>query len=398
VENPIGRLVASVSTGELERRWNTVREVMRDRKIDFLVMRQDEEYYGGYVRWFSGIAPRHGYPMTVIFPVDDEMTIISSSPPAPPNDGRPPEWAVRGVKRRLGAPYYVSLCYTNNYDSELAVGVLKEKKNPTIGFVGTASIHAPFYLYVTGHLSGATFVDETDPIDYLKAKKSSEEIEWIRGTARLQDSVMEHLKKVIKPGIKDLDIHAEADYASTKLGSTRLQVLISSYHPGEQPMGFMGRHFMNRVLREGDHVIVLLEGNGPAGYYTEIARVFSLGEPTQEAKDMYALALEAQEFTRKMLKPGAIPKEIWDANNEFLEKRGSGPEGRLYAHGEGYEMVERPAIRYDEPMEVQAGMNIAVHPVAKNKRVWTNVCDNYLVIEDGIAECLHKTAKDIIVL
>ena len=99
-----------------------------------------------------------------------------------------------------------------------------------------------------------------------------------------------------------------------------------------------------------------------------------------------------------MLKPGANPKEIWDVNNEFLQKRGSGPEARLYAHGEGYEMVERPAIRYDEPMKIQAGMNITVHPVWKNSRVWTTICDNYMVGENGVGPCLHKTPKEIILV
>ncbi len=395
MEDPKERLVTSVSSGELERRWKAAREMMRDRKIDYLLMRQDEEYFGGYVRWFSGVVPRHSYPFTVIFHIDEEMTTIASAPPSQP---RPPEWAIHGVKMRLGAPYYPSLHYTNAYDAELAVGVLKEKKDAKIGFVGMSSLHVPFYEYVKQHLPGATFVDVTDPIDYLKTIKSPEEIELIKQTAALQDAAMDYVRQKIKPGLKDLDIHAEADYVSTKLGSTRLQVLISSYHPGEQPMGFMGRHFMNRVLREGDHVVVLLEGNGPGGYYTEIARVFSLGEPAQEAKDMYATVLEAQELTLKLLRPGANPKDIWDANNEFLQKRGSGPEGRLYAHGEGYELVERPAIRYDEPMKIDAGMNIAVHPVGKNSRVWTTNCDNYLVTKNGVIPCLHKTPKEIIIV
>jgi Xaa-Pro aminopeptidase len=396
MEDPKERLVASVSSAELERRWKEARELMRDRKIDFLVMRQDEEFYGGYVRWFSAITPRHSYPFTVIFPVDDEMTTICS---APPGEGKPPEWSVYGVKKRLGAPYYPSMHYTGTYDAELAARVLSEKKAATIGWVGITSLHVNFYQYVTQHLTGATFVDMTDPIDYFKAIKSPEEIELIKGTAALQDKALEYVRQRIRPGLRDVDIHAEADYISTKLGSTRLQVLISSYQPGEQPMGFMGRHFMNRTLKEGDHVTVLLEGNGPGGYYTEIARVFSLGrDPTQETKDMFALSLEAQKLNLSLLKPGANPKDIWNASNAFLEKRGSGPEGRLYAHGEGYELVERPAIRYDEPMKVQAGMNLAVHPVAKNSRVWTTLCDNYLVTENGMSECLHKTPKEIFVV
>ena len=395
MEDPKKRLVPSVSSGELERRWRAAREMMLDRKINFLLMRQDEEYYCGYVRWFTGITPRHSYPFNVIFPIDDEMTTISSSPPAAPG---PPEWAVRGVKRRLGAPYYPSLHYTGTYDAELAVGILKERKGATIGIVGKSFFHVPFYEYVTAHLPGATFVDVTDPIDHLKAIKSPEEIEMIKRTAEIQDAALDHVRQKITPGLRDLDILAEADYVSTKLGSTRMQVLVSSYHPGEQPMGFQGRHYMNRVLREGDHVVVLLEGNGPGGFYTEIARVFSLGEPAPEAKEAFAHALEAQELTLRLLKPGANPKDVWDANNEFLQKKGYAPEGRLYAHGEGYEMVERPAIRYDEPMKIQAGMNIAVHPVVKNSRLWTTLCDNYLVTENGVGPCLHKTPKEIIIV
>ena len=389
------RLVTNVSSSELNRRWKAAREVMQDRKIDFLIIRQDTEYFGGYVRWFTGLAPHNGYPITVIFPISDEMITISSSPPARPG---PPEWAVRGVKTRLGAPYYPSLDYTRTYEAELVVGVLKERRGATIGVVRMSSFHVSFYQYLTQHLPTVTFVDLTEPLDHLKAIKSPEEIALIRGTAALQDATMEHLKKTLKPGMKDLDIHAEADYVSTKLGSTRQQVLIGSYHPGEEPVRFQTRNYMNRVLKEGDQVVVLLEGNGPGGYYTEISRVFSLGKPAQETQDMYAHVLEAQRLTLSMLRPGADPKEIWDANNEFLRKIGSDPEGRMYAHGEGYDMVERPAIRYDETMKIQAGMNITVHPNGKNDKVWISTCDNYLVTQTGVSPCLHKTPKDIIIM
>jgi Xaa-Pro aminopeptidase len=110
------------------------------------------------------------------------------------------------------------------------------------------------------------------------------------------------------------------------------------------------------------------------------------------------VALEAQGLTLKLLKPGANPKDIWDANNEFLEKKGYFPEQRLYAHGQGYDLVERPLIRYDEPMKIQAGMNITVHPAATHSTVWATVCDNYMVTETGVSPCLHQTPKEIIVV
>ncbi|MFH1488274.1 MAG: M24 family metallopeptidase, partial [Pseudomonadota bacterium] len=100
----------------------------------------------------------------------------------------------------------------------------------------------------------------------------------------------------------------------------------------------------------------------------------------------------------RMLKPGADPKEIWETNNAFLQKKGFFPERRLYAHGQGYDLVERPAIRYDEPMKMSANMNITVHPFAVNEKIWATLCDNFLVTETGEPVRIHKTPREIIVL
>jgi hypothetical protein len=59
MEDPRQRLTTSVSTGELERRWKAAREVMKEQKIDYLIMRNDEEFIGGYTRWFIDMPARH---------------------------------------------------------------------------------------------------------------------------------------------------------------------------------------------------------------------------------------------------------------------------------------------------------------------------------------------------
>ncbi len=396
MEDPRERLTTAISTAELERRWSAARAVMRERKIDYLVMRNDEEFLGGYVRWFSDFAARHSYPYTVIFPVDDEMTLITCGAP-PPSDAFPPQWSVRGVKQRLGAPYFPSIHYTSTLDAELVVGVLKEKKRPTVGLVGRSFMPITFYEYVRKHMVGAKFVDATEEIDRIKVIKSPEEIELIRGTAERQDVAMEHVRKSIRPGRRDFEILAEAQYSMVTQGSERQLILV-----GSTPKGTAGRwqfrHFQNRMIKEGDQVNVLIETNGPGGFFTELGRVFSLGAPSQALVDAMGTAIEAQRLSLGLLKPGASPKDLWDANNEFLQKRGYLPERRLYAHGQGYDLVERPAIRYDEPMKIQAGMNLTVHPFAINAEAWAVVTDNYLVTETGVSQCLHKTQKEVIVL
>ena len=71
---------------------------------------------------------------------------------------------------------------------------------------------------------------------------------------------------------------------------------------------------------------------------------------------------------------------------------------RLYAHGQGIDAVERPAIRYDEPMPIQPGMNITIHPFAVNKEVWAPVTDNYLITESGECVWIHAFPREIIVV
>jgi Xaa-Pro aminopeptidase len=394
MEDPKERLVTAVATEELERRWRAARAWMASAGVDALLLRNDEEYFGGYVKWFTDIPARHSYPFTVVFPLSGGMTTITSSPPAEPG---PKAWALRGVAKRLGAPYYPSLSYTDTYDARLAVGALKELGAATVGIVGRCFFSVPFHEHLTSQLPGVRFLDATAAIDEIKVIKSPAEIELIRQTAELQDRAFEHLLTCVKPGVRELDLFAEVHHICTTLGSERLQVLTASYPPGE-PAGFNQRHFMNRTLKAGDHVVVLIEGNGPGGYYTEIVRPIHIGEPSPETRAAFATALQAEALTLSLIKPGASPAEILEAHNAFLAERGFAPEGRLYAHGEGYDLVEPPAMLADETMPIRAGMNMAVHPVVKGKGVHTTLCGNYIVGEEGVGECLHRTPKEIFVV
>jgi Xaa-Pro aminopeptidase len=397
MEDPKARMTTNVSQAELERRWKAARAVMKERKVDFLLMRNDEEFLGGYGRWFSDFPPASSYPLTVIFPFNDDMTLIASGGAPPAESPYPPVWAVRGVKSRLCAPYFASLHYTSTMDAELAVGVLKERKRATIGLVGRSFISITFYEYLRKHLPGYRFVDMTDAIDQIKAIKSPEEIEFIKQTAAIQDRAMEEVRKVIKPGMRDFEVLAEAQYACIKQGSERQFFLVGS-GPQGVPTRWQFRRFQNRVIHEGDQVSILIEVNGPGGFYAELGRVFSMGKPAQVLQDAFGTAVEAQELTQKLMKPGVNPKDLWDANNEFLQKRGYNKETRLYAHGQGYDAVERPAIRDDEPMHIQTGMNITIHPFAVNKNVWAPVTDNYLITESGECVWIHNFPKKIIII
>jgi Xaa-Pro aminopeptidase len=394
--DPKENLTLSLPTGELERRWSLAREVMHEHDVDYLIVRNEDDYLGGYLKWFSDFQAHHSYPRTVIFPRDDEITLIASGP-FPPGDPSPPTWAVYGVKQILNAPYFPSSHYTHLYDAEFAVGVLKEKKDAVIGLVGKSYIPINFYEYLIKRLPDAKFIEMTEQIDQIKVIKSQDEMKLIRATAAMQDDALKEVRGKIKPGMRNFEITAEAERAVSIRGSERQLVLVGSAPKGV-PAPFVVRRFQNRMIREGDQVSLLIEVNGPGGLYTEIARIFSLGNPSQELVDAFSYTLEAQQHSLNLIKPGAMPGDILAANNEFLGRKGFKPELRLYAHGQGHDLVERPLFLKDETMAIKEGMNITVHPTAATSTVWSHVCDNYLIGPEGPGECLHKTPKEIITI
>jgi Xaa-Pro aminopeptidase len=97
------------------------------------------------------------------------------------------------------------------------------------------------------------------------------------------------------------------------------------------------------------------------------------------------------------MKPGAKPRELLNAHNKLLISKRYPPEGRLYAHGQGYDLVERPAIRPEETMTIKKGMNITVHPITLTKEAYAFCCDNYLVTDSGTVR-LHKTPREVFVV
>ena len=71
------RLQTPISTAELERRWSLVRAAMKREGIDVLLMQNNNDHMGGYVKYFTDLPATNGYPMTVVFPRDEDMTLIN---------------------------------------------------------------------------------------------------------------------------------------------------------------------------------------------------------------------------------------------------------------------------------------------------------------------------------
>jgi Xaa-Pro aminopeptidase len=395
MSTPSDRLNAPISTPELERRWKAIRAAMKRDGIDVLVMQNNNDHMGGYVKYVTDLPATNGYPIGVVFPADDLMSVVCQGPiglEKDLKDGTDGVW--RGVKRVMHTASYACAPYTRQYDGTLMLKALQGYSTATIGLVGTYGMSAALSDQLRDALPQARFVEASDLVDAIKVIKSAEEIARIRDTTALQDAAMRAAFDAIQPGMTDKEVAAVAADCCFRLGAEMGIWLVGSYKIG-QPSGFGPWHFANRRIEKGDALSLLVETNGPGGYYCELGRTCVLGDVPARMQDEFAFVLEARQFTLDLLKPGTSCKTIWDEYNAFMERNGRPKEARLYCHGQGYDLVERPLIRDDEPMPIAADTLIVVHPtyIANGALNWA--CDDYLIGQQGVLGRLHAFPEAI---
>jgi Xaa-Pro aminopeptidase len=382
------------STAELERRWAAVRSEMDERNIDALVMQNSQDWVGGYVRWFTDVPGSTGYPRTVIFPRDGLMTVIHQGDFGGVRKIAAGDSVNRGVEKILTTSSFPSIIYSRFYDAELVVDELKKRDCRTVGLLSTPGMQYDFCAHLKDQ-TDAELVDATDFVDRIKAIKSPEDMAQIRACADMHDAIFADLARTVRPGMRDWEVSARARYVGYNIGSEQ-GLTIGRSAPLGKASTFAPLTMQGRELRKGDHLSFLVELNGPGGQYTELARTFVFGKPSNELADAFESVKAAQEETVKRLTPGTPCAEVFAAHNAFMKSQGLPEEARLYAHGQGYDMVERPLIRHDETMNVEKNMNFAVHPGYVTDSVFGVVCDNFFVCDDGSVERIHDYPQTLI--
>ena len=385
----------AISDAELERRWAAVRAKMAEQGIDALVLQNNNDFLGGYVKWFTDVSGVNAYPKSVIFPLIGGMTLVEQGPIGISVPAKPGDALNRGVEHIHFTASYSSARQTTRYDAELVVETIKKSGWRTVGAVNTGGMYYDFYAEIAEH-AGVKLIDFTEEVDLIKAIKSPEEIALIRRTATMQDEVMQAVADFIRPGMKGYEITAFAQYQGQLRGSEQ-GIFLGSTAPVGRPSLFRPRHLQERPFDKGDHLTLLIENSGPGGFYCELARTFTFGPAPAAVSDALAAMVLSQENTIKHLHAGQPCRDVFAAHNEYQTKHGYPAERRLYCHGQGYDLVERPLIRDDEPMLVTPGMNIVVHPGFADETIFMTVCDNFLINETG-AENIHAFPKAVIEL
>jgi len=241
-------------------------------------------------------------------------------------DGRDPTLIVRDVDLPLAKETtWVSDIRTYHLHAsdvtELIEKVAREHEicNGIIGIeLESFAVTSAYASALQQRLEPTELADATTLLNELQYIKSESEMAYIREAANYANIGIETARRAIRPGISEIALCAEVEFAIRQAGSD-YPAMPTECASGPRSAGCHAAP-MPRILEKGD--LVHLEFAGAARRYHCVSMITAaLGEPGARARTLYDAGLESYRAGLALCKPGAPVAEIEDASLEPLRSR-----------------------------------------------------------------------------
>ncbi len=202
-------------------------------------------------------------------------------------------------------------------------------------------------------------------ISRLRMLKEPEEIECLKAAAQVAGTGMAAAVKAINPGVREIDVAGEAEYAMRKAGAEGWAS--ATYVASGWRSAMAHGPASTKAIQAGEVVQVHLAPIA-SGYTVDLCRTILVGQAPEEARRALDAYIGAQAAGIAAATPGAPLLGIDAAMAGALERSGFGGTFlRPVFHGVGMEHEEAPipgghaVIHGEEKVEqVQAGMVLAI--------------------------------------
>lgn len=328
-------------------------------------------------------------------------------------------WVRRSYERALEESLFSRIEPMNSF-RDAAGSVIKGSKLPDTVYLETETVPLALYQRFQKYFPFKT-VKPLDPqIAAVRSVKSEYELSLMREAGRIHQHVLEDLVPgMLREGMSEADLESElfslmieeGHHGVIRFGMFDTSMVLGNVCFGESSIypcyfnGPGGKRGLSpavpelgsrdRKLKKGDLVFVDI-GCEVEGYHTDKTTTYMFGSSLpQYAIDIHRKCVDIQNEAVSMLKPGAIPSEIYNTimnklDEEFLENfMGFGNHKvKFLGHGIGLFVDETPVIArgFDEPL--QEGMVFALEPKKGIEKLGMVGIENTFIVSSEGGECI----------
>ena len=362
---------ADFTEQEFEERYAKTRTLMAEQNLDAMLIteRLNYQYYTGHrseqcavdkIRSYMFILPKDNDPTLITMPFEvaqvEQTSFIKD---------------IRTTGGLTGHPDFIAGVLNDLGLSKARIGAeLGREQYLGISYLG--------FQEVANNLPGAEFVDAAEIILKVRNVKSPQEIEYMRRAAMISAEAQKKTFTEVHAGMTENQVAQVLRENLMAGGAERLSLLCV----------LSGAHDNGIVLLPTDRVVNAGETLGfdvgvcYKGYWSDLARTASVGEPTEELKEFYHWMMCLRHDCNMQLTAGHSPADVVAVVDRYLQERGLKTVGvGRVGHGVGIETTEYPSLAAFEDVVFEVGNVFACNPNFANHMGFINAEDNWAITE-----------------
>ena len=244
-------------------------------------------------------------------------------------------------------------------------------------------------------LPGARQALASQALRGLRARKTPAEVAALREAGAAIDRVHDQVPGWLRAGRTEHEVAADIAEAIIAEGHVRVDFPIV----GSGPNGASPHHeASDRVLEEGDAVVVDIGGTMPTGYCSDCTRTYVIGTPPPDFARYYQVLKDAQEAACAAVRPGVAAEAVDAAAREPIAAAGYGEYFvHRTGHGIGLEVHEHPYIVAGNAEPLEPGNAFSIEPGIYPGPHGARIEDIVVCTEQG-CERLNNATRELVVV
>jgi Xaa-Pro aminopeptidase len=233
-------------------------------------------------------------------------------------------------------------------------------------------------------LPGSSLELAAPVVDRLRTVKTPAEIEELARAGAAIDRVHARMGEWLRVGRTEAQVGADIGAAILAEGHVGVDFTIV----GSGPNGASPHHDVSdRVVAEGDVVVVDIGGETATGYRSDCTRTYAVGAaPGAGVTEWYGVLQQAQAAATAAVRPGVTAEEIDGTARRVITDAGWGEHFiHRTGHGIGLDTHEAPYVVAGNDLPLEPGMAFSVEPgIYLAGRCGARIEDIVVCTDDGV--------------